>query len=164
MSLADALLADLDGLSDGEAEDRSPSPPPESSSSAGPSRNGLSNGTGSSGGKGAMLPPPLPMKAGPSKLGNGASQGVKRSAADPLEDLEGEDDVDMDNTAEGQGVGFVPEGGVRPADELDEDDVEGVDMTGYKDVGVVAKLHKGRKLKEVLEVGLSPYARQGVAG
>ena len=160
MSLADALLADLDGLSDGEAENRSPSPPPQSAPTAGPSRNGNSSGFG---GKGAMLPPPLPLKtgnstAGPSKLSNGftaqsANTNGKRSAADMLDDLEGDDDVEMDGNGEGGiAVGFVPEGGVRPAEELDEEDVEGVDMSGYTDVGSIAKLHKGRKLKEVLEV------------
>jgi U4/U6 small nuclear ribonucleoprotein PRP31 len=93
-----------------------------------------------------MAPPPLP--------GGGAGTGVKRSAAQELEDdVEEDEDADgmqLDNGA--SAVGFVPEGGVRPAEELDEDEVEAVDMSGYTDVGVVARLHKGRKLKEVLAV------------
>ena len=104
MSLADSLLADLDGLSD----DGGPSEPETSA-------------------KGAMLPPPLPTKA------------VKRTAA---EEMEGEAST----------VGFVPEGGVRPADELDQEEVEKTDMTGVEDVGKVARLMSGRKLKEVLSV------------
>ena len=118
MSLADSLLADLDGLSD----DETPSPPPQPRS------------TGS---KGSMLPPPLPAKI----------NGNKRPAEED-EDLDG--DLTMEDGP--SGIGFVPAGGVRPADELNIEEVENTDLTGVEDVGKVARLMTGNKLKEVLSV------------
>lgn len=112
MSLADRLLADLDGLSDGEEE------VPQASSSS------------------SMPPPAL--------NGNG-----KRSLlADLEEDVEEDGDLKMEDGTDA--IGFVPEGGIRPADELDQDEVNATDMTDYGDVSKVAKLMTGRKLKEVL--------------
>jgi U4/U6 small nuclear ribonucleoprotein PRP31 len=49
-------------------------------------------------------------------------------------------------------MGIVPEGGVRPAEELDEAEVEKADMTGVEDVGKVAKLAGGRKLRDIMAV------------
>lgn len=119
MSLADSLLADLDGLSDGEPEVE------EASSSK-------SNGAG------LMLPPSLP---------------VKRALADDLEEDDGSGDLKMEDGS--SAVGFVPEGGVRPADELDQDEVNATDLAAVEDVSKIAKLMSGKKLKEVLEVSLS---------
>lgn len=124
MSLADTLLADLDGLSDDGGPSRSPSPQPQAGSSS----------------MGSMLPPALP-------------GGVKRSASALLEDLEEDEeegDVEMEGGA--AAAGYVPEGGVRPADELDAEEVAKADLSDVTDVGKVAKLHTGRRLKDVLEV------------
>lgn len=122
MSLADALLADLDGLSDDEA--RSPSPGPEASSS--------------------MPPPGLP------------NQGKRPASAMEVDDGEGsgnEDERDDMKLEDGtDAVGFVPEGGVRPADELDKEEVEKTDMKGVEDVKKVAKLAGSQKLQDVLAV------------
>ncbi|ORY22575.1 hypothetical protein BCR39DRAFT_551324 [Naematelia encephala] len=94
----------------------------------------------SPGASGSMLPPPLPAKA----------LGAKRSASE----LEG-DDEDMEKpTIE---PGFVPDGGVRPADELDQEEVEKTDLKGVADVSSVAKLISGKKLKEVL-ADISKYS------
>lgn len=149
MSLADALLADLDGLSDdGGPSDHDEPQPQASSSSSKPS----------AGGFGAMLPPPVPAKA-LNSIGNGNGNAGKRPAAALEDDLdedmggdgnEGEDKLENGMSA----VGYVPEGGVRPADELDADEVEKTDMAGVEDVGKVAKLLSGKKLKEVIKVGL----------
>jgi len=133
MSLADSLLADLDGLSD---EEEAPQP------TAGPS--GTSNGHGN--GAGLMLPPPLPSKKRPFDAYDDDVVKVK---------LEPEDDDDDDMTGEnGATMGYVPEGGVRPAEELDADEVNETDLTGVEDVGKVAKLMVGNKLSDVLKVGL----------
>lgn len=153
MSLADALLADLDGFSDDE---RSPSPPPPAATPA------------ASSSKGAMLPPPLPLKAlnGKAKGASasplaGSSASVISNGKRPAEDVDAGEDADMSGEEEEDGltlengesaVGFVPEGGVRPADELDEAEVAKADLTGVEDVGKVAKLLGGRRLKEVLDV------------
>ncbi|WOO81316.1 U4/U6 small nuclear ribonucleoprotein Prp31 [Vanrija pseudolonga] len=132
MSLADSLLADLDGLSDDEPEVQAPA----ASSSKGP---------------GLMLPPPPPIRGAPS---GGSS--LKRSLADDLEDEDEEADGDLKMEDGTSAVGFVPEGGVRPTDELDADEVERTDLTGVADVSKVAKLMHGKKLKEVLE-GIERY-------
>jgi U4/U6 small nuclear ribonucleoprotein PRP31 len=77
----------------------------------------------------------------------------KRPASELLEeDMEEEDtdDIKLENGL--SAAGYVPEGGVRPADELDADEVNKVDLSDVTDVGTVAKLHTGKRLKEVIEV------------
>ncbi|KAK4684547.1 U4/U6 small nuclear ribonucleoprotein PRP31, partial [Tremellales sp. Uapishka_1] len=114
MSLADSLLADLDGLSD---EEEIEVEAPKAS--------------------GSMLPPPVPLKR---------SAAAMEAGSDEDEDDDGDQKM-ADGTS---AVGFVPEGGVRPAEELDQEDVENTDMTGVEDVGKVAKLLGGKKLRETL--------------
>jgi U4/U6 small nuclear ribonucleoprotein PRP31 len=48
----------------------------------------------------------------------------------------------------------IPEGGVRPADELDEDDVAKMQLKNVRDVSSVAKLAGSKVFKEVLQVSL----------
>lgn len=127
MSLADSLLADLDGLSDDDSPVVEAQPKASSSSLTG---------------FGSMLPPPLPSKA---LASNGSTK--RLSAA-----LEADEDDEMEEAT--ISAGFVPEGGIKPADELDEEEVEATDMTGLDDVGSVARLMAGKKLKEVLAVSL----------
>lgn len=161
MSLADALLADLDGLSEDETP-RSPSPPPAQPAAS------------SSKGPGMMLPPPLPLKAQAAKQsGNGSTNGhangsglngTRKRARDMDIDDEEEEDEEEAGQAGGEdgagsdegeeATGYVPEGGVRPAEELDAEEVSKTDMTGVEDVGKVAKLMNGRRLKEILEVSV----------
>ncbi|WRT67443.1 uncharacterized protein IL334_004414 [Kwoniella shivajii] len=137
MSLADSLLADLDGFSDDEGRGPSPSPEREQPT-AGPS-------TSKGFGLGSMLPPPLPSKA----KRTASEMDVDDGDANNGEDDEEEDDgLTLENGA--SAVGFVPEGGVRPAEELDADEVEQTDMKDVEDVAKVAKLMTGKKLKEVL--------------
>lgn len=136
MSLADALLADFDGFSDDEGgsgqEDNAPvassstsMPPPKASPF------------------GSMGPPPLPNKlvAGQKRLAEALDGG-------PTDD--GDDDDGMDGVESGSA--FVPEGGVRPAEELDAEDVENTDLTKVEDVSKVSKLIHGRRLRDVIQV------------
>lgn len=136
MSLADELLADLDGLSDGGASEEEQ----DNATISGPS--------GTASGSGSMMPPPLP--AGKGKRSADAMDGQDGNGA--AEDDDAEDD-DMDGALEnGQSAtGYVPEGGVRPADELDSEDVEGLDLAEVEDVKSVAKLLEGKRLNETLE-------------
>ena len=134
MSLADSLLADLDGLSDGED-----APSPQASSSK-PS------------GFGQMLPPPLPLKF--KRLAEDLDAEASSSKRVKLEsngDDEDEDDVDMVGE-DGMKMGYVPEGGVRPAEELDEATVNQADLTAVEDIAKVSKLFNGQKLKQTLAV------------
>jgi U4/U6 small nuclear ribonucleoprotein PRP31 len=128
MSLADELLNDLDGLSDDAGLSETEEQPV-----AGPST--------------SMGPPPVPSR--------------KRAAED-----DDNDDEDEEMAAEGAGlvsegakladgtsaVGFVGVGGVRPADELDREEVEGMNLKVVEDVETVVKLHKSKKLTQALEV------------
>ncbi len=162
MSLADSLLADLDDLSDEEPETGNQDAKPVASSSKRPVV------------KGSMLPPPLPSKVTNANGSNNGSSSLKRSSL--AMELEDDDDEEEDARGdaglagigageeedEGDGgmkldngvsaVGYVPEGGVRPAEELDEEEVEKTDLKDVEDVGKIAKLLKGKKLTEVLKV------------
>jgi len=111
--LADELLADLEGFSDGgegfEEEDPAPS------------------------------------------TSNGAVQaGTKRKAAEELD----EDMSDEEGGEEGEGEqqpGLVLEGGVRPADELDVDDVQQMELGGVEDVSKIAKLYGSKRMNDIIK-------------
>ncbi|GAA6006808.1 hypothetical protein JCM10207_009103 [Rhodosporidiobolus poonsookiae] len=67
---------------------------------------------------------------------------------------EDDDDADLGDLDMGdavpEGQAYVPEGGVRPAEELDQEAVEGMDLKAVAEVGKVAKLQGGRTLRDVL--------------
>lgn len=82
-------------------------------------------------------------QAGPS------SRGVKRKA-------EGSDEEMSDNDPEGpkgREIGsLVLEGGVRPADELDADDVQQMELGAIEDVRKIAKLEGSKRMNDILQV------------
>lgn len=127
MSLADELLNDLDGLSD----DGGPSETEE----------------------------PI---AGPSSLpSNSNTNGNGKRRRDPNDNGDGDDDEDEEMKAQDEApmlesgesaVGFVPVGGVKPAEEVDRDEVAMMNLESVEDVESVAKLHKSRKLQDALSV------------
>lgn len=110
--LADELLADLDGFSDGGDEY------------------------------------PEEEVARPS-----AAAGVKRKATDDpdaeMSDLEEEAESDADQQ------GLVLEGGVKPADELDAEEVQRMELGAVDDVSKVAKLYGSKKMADILKVSTS---------
>lgn len=53
----------------------------------------------------------------------------------------------------------VPEGGIKPAEELDQDQVDRMDLASIGQVNKVAKLYGGKTLKDVLQVSLVPFDR-----
>ncbi|KAH6915237.1 U4/U6 small nuclear ribonucleoprotein Prp31 [Coprinopsis sp. MPI-PUGE-AT-0042] len=119
--LADELLADLDGFSGDEEEEETPSPAPSSSSSL----KRKANDDGS-------------------------------SLANELEDDEGEDEdmnpaeeeLEASNTHE---IGsLVLEGGVKPADELDAEDVQAMELGNIEDVRKIAKLEGSKRMTDIL--------------
>ena len=113
-SLADELLADLDGLS-GDEEQYDEEPQPEASTSA--------------------------------------SAGVKRKAPvgsdDEMSDGEGGDEGD-DDKAVGS---LVLEGGMKPAEELDAEEVQRMELGAVEDVRKVAKLEGSKRMNDILKVG-----------
>lgn len=129
MSLADELLGDLDSGSD---RSRSPSPPPVASTS----RSGPAEASSSS--SGLMLPPTLPQKRSALEASLDSHVTVKKEEPDSDDDME-----DLLAT---------PQGGVRPTDELDKDEVERMQLGAVKDVKQVAKLLSGKRLEEIMKV------------
>lgn len=86
------------------------------------------------------------------------SAGVKRKA-DPNEDLEmsdeedeGMQDGDADEQGEASGGGLVLEGGVKPAAELDAEDVRRMELGGIEDVRKIAKLEGTKRMVDILKV------------
>ncbi|GAB1518886.1 small nuclear ribonucleoprotein [Rhizoctonia solani] len=106
MSLADELLADLDGLSDEEE------PSFQDSEASGSNANG-------------------------------------KRKADAMSDDEEGDDVN-DEEAEGKG-GLVLEGGIKPADELDAEDVQKMELGGVENVRKVAKLEGSKRMTDIIK-------------
>lgn len=87
--------------------------------------------------------------AGPS--GSDGQSGAGDAAADADGDQDG-DGVDAAMAGLADGEAHVPEGGVKPAQELDEDAVNAMDMSGVAEVTKVAKLQGGRTMRDVLQV------------
>ena len=82
---------------------------------------------------------------------NGAVQaGTKRKAVEELD----EDMSDEEGGEEGEGEqqpGLVLEGGVRPADELDVDDVQQMELGGVEDVSKIAKLYGSKRMNDIIK-------------
>lgn len=119
--LADELLADLDGLSEGEED---------------------------------YQEEPEQNQAGPS-TSNGTSNGTKRKApGDEDDDMsEGEDEAGAGEDGKGE-VGLVLEGGVKPAEELDAEEVQRMELGNVEDVRKVAKLYGSKRMNDTLKVCL----------
>lgn len=72
---------------------------------------------------------------------------------------EGSDDEIADDeagdTGENQGAeGMVLAGGIRPAEELDAEDVQAMDLGGIADVSKIAKLGGSKRMLDILKVRL----------
>lgn len=82
----------------------------------------------------------------------GSSSGLKRKATthpddDMSEDGEGEADGETQGT-----TGMVLEGGIKPAEELDAEEVQRMELGAVDDVRKVARLEGSRRMTEVLSV------------
>ncbi|GAA5870877.1 hypothetical protein JCM3774_001699 [Rhodotorula dairenensis] len=91
--------------------------------------------------------------AGPS-----GSNGAATGDANGNDDNEGEGgdgagagDADAAMAGLAEGEAHVPEGGIKPAKELDEDAVNAMDMSGVAEVSKVAKLQGGRTMRDVMQ-------------
>ena len=83
----------------------------------------------------------------------GPSNGLKRKAT--AEDGAMSEDDEEDNGGEGEGTtGMVLEGGVKPAEELDAEEVQRMELGGVDDVRTVARLEGSRRMAEILGVRL----------
>ncbi|KAG1863368.1 hypothetical protein C8R48DRAFT_708135 [Suillus tomentosus] len=113
--LADELLADIDDLSDGGAEEYEESAPAAASST--------SNGT----------------------------NGLKRKAVEDADMSEAEEGAEGEEAEADETGGLVLEGGMKPADELDAEDVQRMDLGGIEDVDSVAKLEGSKRMADILQ-------------
>lgn len=90
----------------------------------------------------------------PAQATNSAPNGLKRKAdgdVDMSED-EGVADEEEDAVGEGSGGGLVLEGGMKPAEELDAEDVQQMDLGGIEDITSIAKLQGSKKMSDILKV------------
>ncbi|KAI0824675.1 Nop domain-containing protein [Trametes gibbosa] len=119
-SLADELLADLEGLSEGEGEYDEVEEPQEGQ----------------------------PQASGSSSV----AAGVKRKAAsgpdDDMSDAEGGEDGEEQEGAVGS---LVLEDGIKPAEELDADEVQRMELGKVDDVRKVAKLEGSKRMNDILK-------------
>lgn len=94
-----------------------------------------------------------------------STNGVKRKAAtgsdaEMSEGEEGEGEGEGEN--DGQEVGgLVLEGGIKPADELDAEDVQQMELGGVEDVGKIAKLEGSKRMADILKVQSSVLCTGG---
>lgn len=88
--------------------------------------------------------------AGPSGTNGGRDEAMAGDEGGADEDGEAEGGAGMEDVPAGEV--HVPEGGIKPAEELDSDAVNQMDLTGVAEVGKVAKLQNGRTMREVLQV------------
>lgn len=115
-SLADELLADLDGLSGEEDNYENDEEQPEASTST--------------------------------------SAGAKRKAPGSDDEMsEGEGGGDGAEDGDDKAVGtLVLEGGMKPAEELDAEEVQRMELGGIEDVRKVAKLEGSKRMNDILQV------------
>lgn len=78
--------------------------------------------------------------------------GLKRKADDDLDMPEAEEEEDA--AGEESGGGLVLEGGVKPAEELDAEDVQQMDLGAIEDVSSIAKLESSKKMTDILKANL----------
>lgn len=120
-SLADELLADLEGLSDdgGDYEEQQ-GPKVTAVEPTNITRNGH----------------------------------LKRKITEDADEDEVSHGEEQDEEEEGgKAIGsLVLEGGVRPADELDAEDVQQMELGGIDDVNKIAKLESGKRMNDILKV------------
>jgi U4/U6 small nuclear ribonucleoprotein PRP31 len=82
----------------------------------------------------------------------GSSSGLKRKAmGDPDNVISEDGEGDVAGEAEGA-TGMILEGGVKPAEELDAEEVQRMELGAVDDVRKVARLEGSRRMTEILSV------------
>ncbi|KAF4619877.1 hypothetical protein D9613_005501 [Agrocybe pediades] len=123
--LADELLADLEGLSGGEEQEEEEQP--QEQPQAGPS---TSNGK------------------------RKAEGDLDVDMSDDEDAAEGDEDEQAAKGADGKAIeigGLVLEGGIKPADELDAEDVQRMELGNIEDVSKIAKLEGSKRMNDILK-------------
>ncbi|KAI5894033.1 Nop domain-containing protein [Schizophyllum commune H4-8] len=83
---------------------------------------------------------------------SGSSKDLKRKADDAGLDADMSDEEGGEGQEESQeDPGFVPTGGVRPAEEFDAEDVQAMELLGVADVTKIAKLEGSKRMNDILK-------------
>ena len=86
------------------------------------------------------------------KAETGLGQGGPLGGAAPGEVAEGSDEEEEGGEDAGGEIGsLVLEGGVRPAEELDAEDVQQMELGAIEDVGKIAKLEGSKRMADILK-------------
>ncbi|KAI0370164.1 Nop domain-containing protein [Pilatotrama ljubarskyi] len=120
-SLADELLADLEGLSEGEGDYEENEEQKQEQSEA---------------------------------SGSSSVAGTKRKASgsdDEMSDVEGGEGVEGGEEEERAVGSLVLEGGIKPAEELDAEEVQRMELSKVDDVRKVAKLEGSKRMNDILK-------------
>ncbi|KIM68695.1 hypothetical protein SCLCIDRAFT_13475 [Scleroderma citrinum Foug A] len=80
-----------------------------------------------------------------------ALKGLKRKLDDDADMSDVEEEGVGEEGTDGQVGGLVLEGGVKPAEELDAEDVQQMDLAGIEDVGSIAKLEDSKRMADILK-------------
>ncbi|KAG9317186.1 hypothetical protein JVU11DRAFT_1379 [Chiua virens] len=81
-----------------------------------------------------------------------AANGLKRKAEGDIDMSEEEGEAEEEDAAgEGPRGGLVLDGGVKPAEELDAEDVQQMDLGGVEDISSIAKLEGSKKMTDILK-------------
>lgn len=93
---------------------------------------------------------PAEGEAGPS---TSTPRGTKRKASGDADEDEDMSDNDEDGGEDGQKAvgGLVLEGGIRPAEELDAEEVQRMELGGIEDVRKIAKLEGSKRMNDILK-------------
>lgn len=91
----------------------------------------------------------------PTEAAASTSNGLKRKA----ENAGSDDEMTDEEGGEGEDAqqeigGLVLPGGMKPADELDAEDVQQMELSGIEDVSKIAKLDGSKRMTDILQVGL----------
>jgi U4/U6 small nuclear ribonucleoprotein PRP31 len=86
----------------------------------------------------------------PAQSTSATTNGLKRKATYDAEMSEEEGEEGEDDKQEVGGL--VLEGGIKPADELDAEDVQQMELGGVEDVRKIAKLDGSKRMTDILKV------------
>jgi hypothetical protein len=87
--------------------------------------------------------------------GSGAGAGVPKAVDAADADMSDEEDAEGEAAAQDTVGSLVMDGGVRPAEELDVEDVQQMELGAVEDVSSVAKLDGSKRMGEILRVSRS---------
>ena len=93
----------------------------------------------------------------PAPTTSSAPNGLKRKADGDIDMSEDEGEAEEEEGVAEEESGLVLDGGVKPAEELDAEDVQQMDLGAIEDVDSIAKLEGSKKMTDILKVTPSSF-------